>query len=79
MEWAKNKPCHGEEHSDVAIQLEIQMHCRARQSELAMTNHFVIARCAKRAVAIQLLELARGLESVDRASLLVMTDSATTW
>ena len=54
MEWAKNKPGHGEEQSDVAIQLEIQMDCRARQPGLAMTNHEFISRCAKRAVAIQL-------------------------
>ena len=44
MEWAKNKPGHGEEHSDVAIPLEIQMDCRARQPGLAMTNHEFISR-----------------------------------
>jgi hypothetical protein len=29
---------HGEERSDVAIHLEIQLDCRARQAGLAMTN-----------------------------------------
>ena len=49
MEWAKNKPGHGEEQSDVAIQLEIQMDCRARRPGLAMTNHGVTT-------AIQMVE-----------------------
>jgi hypothetical protein len=29
---AMNKVCHGEKRSDVAIQLEFQMDCRARQA-----------------------------------------------
>jgi hypothetical protein len=33
-----NFVCHGEERSDVAIHLEIQLDCRARQAGLAMTN-----------------------------------------
>jgi hypothetical protein len=30
--------CHGEERGDVAIHLEFQLDCRARQAGLAMTN-----------------------------------------
>jgi hypothetical protein len=33
-----NSVCHGEERSDVAIHLEFQLDCRARQAALAMTN-----------------------------------------
>ena len=33
-----NVVCHGEERSDVAIHLEIQLDCRGRQASLAMTN-----------------------------------------
>ena len=33
-----NFVCHGEERSDVAIHLEFQLDCRARQAGLVMTN-----------------------------------------
>ena len=34
---ATNKGCHGEKRSDVAIHVEFQLDCRARQTGLAMT------------------------------------------
>ena len=40
MEWAKNKPSHSDEQSDVALQMD----CRARLPGLAMTNHEFISR-----------------------------------
>jgi len=35
---AMNTPGHGEEQSDVTIQLDFQMNCHARQTRLAMTK-----------------------------------------
>ena len=60
MEWAKNKPRHGEEQSDVAIQLEIQMDCRARQPGLAMTNHEFISRSRAHSTELRAASLPRG-------------------